>query len=249
MLLHYIIWNINPIFLRLGALEIRWYGLLFALGFILGRQLWYHFLKEERKNILDLDALVVHIMLGTLIGARLGHVLFYEFAYYAQHPLEIFLPVVFTPQFKFTGYAGLASHGAAVGILIAMYIYSHYVVQISLYPLKLVVKRERRVGQSYIWIADRMMIVVALAGCFIRIGNFMNSEILGKPTHSTYGVLFVRDPISRIQQISKAIDTTRVTKHTVRKTVSNTSYQPIDLTITFKQGNFKENAIIDTGLF
>lgn len=244
MLLHYIIWNTSPIFLRLGALEIRWYGLLFALGFIVGRQLWYYFLKEEKKNIADLDALVVHIMLGTLIGARLGHVLFYDFSYYAQHPLEIFLPVTFTPQFRFTGYSGLASHGAAGGILIAMYIYINYLVHISLYPPKLVVKRQRRVGQSYLWVADRMMIVVALAGCLIRIGNFMNSEILGKPTHSTYGVLFVHDPISRLQKMSKAIDTVRVTKRAIDKTSSSdTPYQPINLTITFQQGNFEENAI------
>ena len=104
MSFHYVIWDIDPILLHLGRFEVRWYGLLFALGFLLGRQLWYSFLLQEGKPLKDLDALVLHIMLGTVIGARLGHVLFYDFSYFSQHPLEIFLPFTFTPTFKFTGY-------------------------------------------------------------------------------------------------------------------------------------------------
>ncbi len=242
MLLHYVIWDINPVLLRLGIFEIRWYGLLFALGFLLGRQLWYHFLKGEGKPVNDLDALVLHTMLGTIVGARLGHVLFYDFSYYSQHPLEIFLPFVFTPTFKFTGYSGLASHGAAIGILTAIYIYVGYVVTPRFFPPKLSIKKQRRVSQSYLWVADRMMIVVALAGCLIRIGNFMNSEIIGKPTNNQYGVLFARDTTHRLQKISNAIDSIKVTKGNAQEQHDG-QYQPVILTIAFKHGGFEEGAI------
>ncbi|MCU0318188.1 MAG: prolipoprotein diacylglyceryl transferase [Amoebophilaceae bacterium] len=241
MLLNYVIWDISPILLPVGAFEVRWYGVLFATGFLLGRQLWHYFLKAEKKPIEDLDALVLHIMLGTVIGARLGHVLFYDFSYYSQHPLEIFLPFVFTPTFKFTGYSGLASHGAAIGILTAIYIYVNYVITLSLFPPKLTVKKQRRAGQSYLWIADRMMIVVALAGCLIRIGNFMNSEIIGKPTNNRQGVLFARNFAYRIQRSSKAIDKVQVTKSNT-KAPHDAQYQPIIITVSFRHAGFEEKA-------
>jgi len=242
MLLHYIIWDINPVLLRLGSFGVRWYGLLFALSFLLGRQLWYYFLKKEGKPIGDLEALTLHIVFGTILGARLGHVLFYDFSYFAQHPLEIFLPFSFTPTFKFTGYAGLASHGAAIGILTAMYIYANYAITTHLVPPRLTIKKRTRVGQSYLWVADRMIIVVALAGCLIRIGNFMNSEIWGQPTHSQYGVLFARDVMHRLQSMSSAIDKVEVTKSPSIKP-NDSDYQPIDLAISFKYGGFEEALI------
>jgi phosphatidylglycerol:prolipoprotein diacylglycerol transferase len=242
MLFHYVIWDIDPILLHLGRFEVRWYGLLFALGFLLGRQLWYAFLQKEGKSTEDLDALVLHIMLGTIIGARLGHVLFYDFAYFSQHPLEIFLPFVFTPTFEFTGYSGLASHGAAIGILTAIYVYVNYVITTRIVPPKLIIKKQHRVGQSYVWVADRMMIVVALAGCLIRIGNLMNSEIIGKPTNNQYGVLFARDITHRLQKISNAIDSIKVTK-CYDKVPNDGEYQPVILTIAFKHGGFDEGVI------
>jgi phosphatidylglycerol---prolipoprotein diacylglyceryl transferase len=242
MLLHYVIWNVNPVLLRLGSLDIRWYGLLFALGFLLGRQLWYHFLKAEGKPVDDLDALVLHTMVGTIVGARLGHVLFYDFAYFSQHPLEAFFPFVFTPTLKFTGYSGLASHGAAVGILTAIYIYVRYVVTTRIFPPRLIIKKQHRVGQNYLWVADRMMIVVALAGCFIRVGNFMNSEIIGKPTNSQYGILFARDTTHRLQKLSSAIDSVKVTKGN-NKAPKNGNYQPVTITVAFKHRGFEDGAI------
>lgn len=240
MLLYYVIWDINPILFPLGTFGVRWYSLLFAAGFLLGRQLWYYFLKEEGKPIGDLDALVLHIMLGTIIGARLGHVLFYDLSYYSQHPLEIFLPFVFTPTFKFTGYSGLASHGAAIGILTAIYIYVNYAITLSLFPPRLTVKRQRRAGQGYLWVADRMMIVVALAGCLIRIGNFMNSEIIGRPTHNQQGVLFARNLTYRIQRSSRAINQVKVTKSNT-KAPHHAQYQPIIITISFKHAGLEES--------
>jgi phosphatidylglycerol---prolipoprotein diacylglyceryl transferase len=242
MLFHYIIWDIDPILLHLGHLEVRWYGLLFALGFLLGRRLWSYFLQQEGKPLKDLDSLVLHIMLGTVIGARLGHVLFYDFAYFAQHPLEIFLPFSFAPTFKFTGYSGLASHGAAIGILTAIYIYVNYVITARIVPPKLIIKKRHGGGQSYLWVADRMMIVVALAGCLIRIGNFMNAEIIGKPTNNQHGVLFARDITHRLQKISNAIDSVKVIKSNDR-VPNDDKYQPVILTIAFKHGSFEDKAI------
>ncbi len=242
MLLHYIIWDIDPVLLRLGSFGVRWYGLLFALGFLLGRQLWYYFMKEEGKPIGDLEALTLHIVLGTILGARLGHVLFYDFSYFAQRPLEVLLPFSFTPTFKFTGYSGLASHGAAIGILTAMYAYSNYAITTRLIPPRLTIKKRLRVGQGYLWVADRMIIVVALAGCLIRIGNFMNSEIWGQPTNNQHGVLFAREVMHRLQSVSSAIDKVEVTKrNTTRPNDGN--YQPIDLAISFKYGGSEEAAI------
>lgn len=181
-------------------------------------------------------------MLGTIVGARLRHVLFYDFSYYSQHPLEIFLPFVFTPTFKFTGYSGLASHGAAIGILTAIYIYVGYVVTTRVFPPKLIIKKQRRIGQSYLWVADRMMIVVALAGCLIRIDNFMNSEIIGKPTNNQHGILFARDTTHRLQKISSAIDSIKVTKGNAQVQYDG-KYQPVILTIAFKHGGFEKGAI------
>lgn len=244
MPLQYIIWDINPILTQIGAFSVRWYGLLFALGFVLGRQLWHSFLKQEGKHLQDLDTFVLHIMLGTIIGARLGHVLFYDFSYFLQHPLEIFLPCQLSPTFKFTGYSGLASHGAAIGILTSIYIYANYVITIRLLPPRLMIKKQRRVGQSYLWIADRLMIVVALAGFFIRIGNFMNSEVIGKPTQHQHGVVFARSitDVDQLPAVKNAIDSIQIQKGDTQLPCGS-QYQPVILTIRFKHYGFSEIVI------
>ena len=111
-------------------------------------------------------------MIATLLGARIGHFLFYDTAFLLSHPLEVLLPVKFNP-FQFTGYQGLASHGAAIGIIIAMYFYSKKVIQ-----------------KPMLWILDRIVVPVASGAIFVRIGNLMNSEIIGKPTNTDYGFVF-----------------------------------------------------------
>jgi prolipoprotein diacylglyceryl transferase len=118
-------------------------------------------------------------VLATLLGARLGHVLFYDWEYFRNHLLEIFLPFRFSPTFEFTGYQGLASHGAAISIIIAMYYYS-----------KKILKR------PLLWILDRIVIPVASGAIFVRLGNFFNSEIIGKETTSPFGIKFIRDQFS-----------------------------------------------------
>lgn len=159
----------------LGFIMIRYYSLMFVVAFLLG---WYSMKKiyqREELPMQKLDSLFVYTVIATLIGARLGHFLFYEPEVFITDPLSIFLPVEFTPTFKFVGFRGLASHGAAIGIIIAMYIYSKKVLH-----------------KNILWILDRIVIPIAFGGIFVRIGNFMNSEIIGIATGSNYGVIFER---------------------------------------------------------
>jgi prolipoprotein diacylglyceryl transferase len=149
--------------LNLGPFSVRWYGLLFAASFVIGFQIMNWIFKIEKKSEKDLNDLVWYMILGTVIGARLGHCLFYNPEYYLSNPLEILK----------IWQGGLASHGAAVGILTAMYLYS-----------------KKKVGQSFLWILDRVVITVALAGSLIRLGNLFNSEIIGIPTDLPWGFVF-----------------------------------------------------------
>lgn len=177
MLLHYIIWNVKPQLIDFGRFEIRYYSILFALAFVIGYFILLRIFKKEGRTVELLDKLTIYMVLSTIIGARLGHCLFYEFDYYIQHPLEIILPWrgKIGQDFEFTGFQGLASHGAAIGILIGIYLFA------------------RKTKTSYWWTMDKLVIVAALGGCFIRTGNLMNSEIYGKPTQSKYGFIFTHD--------------------------------------------------------
>lgn len=163
--MHYFVWNIDPILLNLGPIHIHWYGLLFAGGFVVGFAIMRWIFRREGKPEADLDPLLLYMMAGTIIGARLGHVLFYDPVYYFHHPLEIL------EIWK----GGLASHGGAIGIFTALYLYAR-----------------RHPDQPYGWLLDRMAIPGVLGGAFIRIGNFFNSEILGTPSHLPWAVVFAR---------------------------------------------------------
>ena len=178
----YIKWNINPEIFNIGGLALRYYSLMFMLAFICSYLILSSVYKRENVSLHLLNKLAIYVFLGTLIGARLGQVLFYEFDYYKHHLLEIFLPFHIAPNGKFeiTGYQGLASHGGAIGILIALILYC------------------RKYQQSFFWVADRLVIAVALSGFFIRIGNLFNSEIIGKPSNVPWAFVFERvDAIPR----------------------------------------------------
>ena len=177
MTIDYVIWNPRPQLLDFGSFEIRYYSLLFALGFVTGYIILSRIFKKQGLKQELLDRLTVYMVLSTIIGARLGHCLFYEFSYYSQHPLEIILPFRghMGTDFEFTGYMGLASHGAAVGIIIGILLFA------------------RKTKSSFFWTMDMIVMVTALAGCFIRLGNLMNSEIYGNPTKSTNGFVFTHD--------------------------------------------------------
>lgn len=170
-----IIWNPSE-GIDLGFFVIRYYSLMFVIAFGLGWYIMKNIFDREGESIEKLDSLFIWTVLATLIGARLGHVLFYDWEYFRNHLLEIFLPFRFSPTFEFTGFQGLASHGAAISIIIAMYFYS-----------KNVLKRPQ------LWILDRVVIPVASGAIFVRLGNFFNSEIVGKETTSSFGIRFIRD--------------------------------------------------------
>jgi phosphatidylglycerol:prolipoprotein diacylglycerol transferase len=175
----YIDWDVRPQALDLGFIEIRWYSLLFLLGFVAGYYILSKIFKKEGLSIELLDKLTFYVVICTIIGARLGHCIFYEPEVYLSHPLKMILPFEGTigKDFKFTGYQGLASHGAAIGILIGLYIFA------------------RKVKQPYLWVLDRIGIVTALAGALIRIGNLFNSEIYGHQTSLPWGFRFMHEAL------------------------------------------------------
>lgn len=175
MMFTFIKWNPDPEIFNIGFFALRWYSVLFLAGFVVSYQLLKRqFLREQATTGL-LEKLTIYVVAGTVIGARLGHCLFYDFAYYKDHIMEIFLPFSFYPKFKFTGYQGLASHGGAIGILLSIWLFS------------------RRQKVSYLWTLDQLAPVVPLAGAFIRLGNLMNSEIIGKSATVKWAFIFVRE--------------------------------------------------------
>jgi phosphatidylglycerol:prolipoprotein diacylglycerol transferase len=176
MILNYINWNPDPEIINIFGFSLRYYGILFVGGLILCIYILGWIFKREKIPSKNLEKLSIYGMIGIMAGARLGHCLFYEPSYYLSHPLEMILPITFPPDggIKFIGYQGLASHGGALGLLIALYFYS------------------RKTKHSMIDTIDLIAVVAALECGFIRLGNFMNSEIIGIPTTKPWGVIFER---------------------------------------------------------
>lgn len=165
-----ITWDVEPNIIPGWELP-RWYGLMWALGIALSYQLLEFIYKQEEKNLQKLQTLVIYLLVGIFLGARLGHVLFYEPEYFLAHPIEI-LPIKLEPSFHFTGLAGLASHGGVIGVFIALLLFS------------------RKYKVRKLWLLDRLAIVGSLCGGFIRLGNLFNSEILGIPTQASWAFIF-----------------------------------------------------------
>ncbi len=157
-------WNIDPEIFSWGFIHIRYYSLMFLISFLLGIVIMKKIFRHEGKNELDVDDLLVYMMFGVILGARLGHVLFYDPAFYFTHPLEILM----------VWKGGLASHGAAIGIVTAIYYFS------------------KKKYYNFLWLMDRIVIVVALSGSFIRLGNLFNSEIYGRATDLPWSFVFER---------------------------------------------------------
>ena len=168
-------WAPNEKIFSFGPIAIHWYSMMFLLAFYIGFQLLKKIYIKEKKNVALLDPFLVHMVLGTIIGARLGEVFFYNWEYFQNNLLEIFLPIKLNDSgMDFVGFRGLSSHGATVGIIISIFIY-----------------KIRYKYDSVLWIFDRLVIAVAIGGMFVRIGNFINSEIVGKFTNSDFGVVFL----------------------------------------------------------
>ena len=173
---NYIIWDVGPILVDLGILQIRAYSLFFALGFVVSYFIIKRYYKQEGVPIRELDTLTVWVVVGGLLGARLGHCIFYDLEYYSKNLLEILLPVSFSPKFEFIGYQGLASHGGAIGIIIAILIYYR-----------------KSTKKSFFWLIDRIAVPTGFAGALIRLGNLFNSEIYGHQTDLPWGFVFIRN--------------------------------------------------------
>jgi len=160
----HLVWNVNPNILELGSLQLRWYGLLFVGSFFLGLMILQWIYKREKKDPAVLDNLLIYIMVGAVVGARLMHCFAYEPDFYLSKPLEIL------KVWK----GGLASHGGLAGVLIALYLFA------------------KRYNESYMWLLSRVAIPGALTAAFVRFGNLFNSEILGKPSELPWAIIFQR---------------------------------------------------------
>ncbi|WP_289663752.1 prolipoprotein diacylglyceryl transferase [Flavobacterium panacagri] len=172
-------WNVDPvIFWITDSFPLKYYGALFACGLLLGFYIVRNIYKKENLSLDNLDTLLIYVIVGTVLGARLGHCLFYEPEYFFKHPLEILLPIQkIKGVYQFVGYQGLASHGGSIGVITAMILYC------------------RRYKVQFLGLLDKMAVAVPVTGAFIRLGNFMNSEIYGKPTNGNWGVVFERDDL------------------------------------------------------
>lgn len=164
-LLGFLIWDQDPVLAQIGPFTLRWYGLLFMLGFVVGTPVFQHIFRRENVSPRWVDSLTLYILVGTVVGARLGHLFFYEPDLLLKDPLE---------GFKIW-HGGLASHGATLVIPLACWLFA------------------RHHKFDTLWVLDRLVIVVCIGGALIRLGNFMNSEIGGYPTTAPWAVVFVRD--------------------------------------------------------
>jgi prolipoprotein diacylglyceryl transferase len=182
------IWNPSE-GINIGFFTVRYYSLMFVVAFALGWYIMKRIYDKENIPIDKLDTLFIWTVVATLLGARLGHVFFYDWEYFRNHLSEILLPFKFENGFEFTGFRGLASHGAAIAIIIAMYFYSKKII-----------------NRPMLWVLDRVVIPVACGAIFVRIGNFFNSEIVGKATDSGFGIKFIRDYYSP----SEAVNATKL---------------------------------------
>lgn len=207
-------WNM-PQGIEIGSFTIRFYSLLFALGFFVGYLIMKRIFQKENISIDWLDSLLTYVVIATIIGARLGHVFFYEWAYYSQHPGEILK----------VWEGGLASHGAAVAIILALIIYSKRVSK-----------------KSVLWILDRVVITVALAGCFIRLGNMANSEIYGAKANSAVETVYLKPAENRIINSFQGIQDVSFSKTDERFEQDGIDFPVYNMTVTFVPNAIEEYA-------
>ena len=167
-------WSADPVIFHIGSFGVRWYSLLFAVGFISAYFIMLRMFRHEQVDSSYLDKLTIYSFIALLVGLRFGHCIFYEWSYYKDHLLEIVLPWNLETG-KFTGYQGLASHGGAIGILLGLWLYCY------------------KTKVNPVWILDRLVIVIPLVGAFVRCGNLMNSEIYGVETTLPWGFIYERN--------------------------------------------------------
>lgn len=186
------IWNPDDTLFQIGVLQIKYYNMLWILAFVVGWYIMKRIFNNENKSLEKLDSLFLYAVVSIMLGARLGHVLFYQSELFTDDPLSILLPIQTVPEFKFSGFAGLASHGAAIGGIIGLWLFSRKYKDMSL-----------------LWLLDRVTITCAIGGAFVRLGNFFNSEINGKIMDKAgmFATKFIRDsddmPAYKAMQLTK----------------------------------------------
>lgn len=211
--LAYVVWSPNPSVFP-GLERPPWYGVLFALGFIISQQIMVHMYRKEGHDEKLVDRLTIYMVVATIVGARLGHVLFYEPDKYFSNPIDIIK----------VWEGGLASHGAAIGILFALWLYAR-----------------KTPGQSYLWVVDRIVIVVAMTGAMIRIGNLMNSEIGGKATGTDSGFVFARDAEEILETLRLPLEDVSAYKPSDRSDeLKGNGIVPVNFDIKISKGAFSE---------
>ncbi|MDT0540434.1 MULTISPECIES: prolipoprotein diacylglyceryl transferase [Croceitalea] len=185
-------WNPDDILFKIGFIQIKYYNLLWILAFVAGWYIMKQIFKKENKSLEKLDSLFVYAVVSIMLGARLGHVLFYQSELLTTDPLSVLLPIRTVPEFEFTGFTGLASHGATIAAFIALFLFSR-----------------KYKDMSFLWLLDRVAVVSTIGCAFIRIGNFFNSEINGNIVDKSFALAtrFIRDsddmPSYRAMQITK----------------------------------------------
>lgn len=215
-LLGFVLWDVSPEVASGSSLglSIRYYGILFASGFFFGQLIISRIFKAEGKPEKDVEAITMYMLVATILGARLGHCLFYEPEYYLSNPLEIIM----------VWKGGLASHGAAVGILTGIYLYSR-----------------KRPGQNYLWVLDRVAIMVALGGALIRMGNLMNSEIVGKQTSAPWAFEFVHGSREVLETVFEEwVDKVEITQTGKDTLVNGTTHGELRYTLYLKPYKLQE---------
>lgn len=207
-MLNYILWDVSPVIATVGKISIRWYSLLISSGFLVGFLIIRKIFEKEGVSENDFSKFIQYLFFSTIIGLRLGHCLFYDPVYYLTHPLEILK----------VWEGGLASHGAALGILTGLFLYV------------------RKYKKSFVWILDRVIIIVCIVGAMVRVGNLMNSEIIGSPTNSKTAFLFVNSIDKYLVKKNKGVfEDSRIYKMGKDTVVNGITYTKMGLEIDFKK--------------
>lgn len=195
-------WNPDGTLFKLGFFQLKYYNLLWIAAFAVGWIIIKRIFLSEKKTIQQVDSLFIFGLVSIMLGARLGHVIFYQPELFSSDPLSILLPIKTNPKFEFTGFAGLASHGATIAAIIGVWLYCRKWKDINM-----------------LWLLDRMVIPSAIGACFVRLGNFFNSEITGNEVKESFAfaVRFIRDDLHP----SRALDMTK-------ETTVNAAYKAIE---------------------
>ena len=217
-----VLWDFNPQIV--DFLPPRWYGLLFGLAFILAQQIITHIYRTEGRNEKEIDMMLIYMVVGTIVGARLGHCLFYDWDHYTQDFSHI-VSILYVWE------GGLASHGGGIGLLVASYLFS-----------------KKYKVPSYLWLIDRIALVVVIGGALIRLGNFANSEIVGHPTNQSWGVVFVENARTTIkgflsQDMEVSFDDRKLEAgERIQTTEAGVELVPLFITIELSKGLNAESA-------